>query len=213
LGRCIVFAHRRMDDVNQRKQCQCHQRHGERDLEHGGDFGFSSEVRAHSSAYSNSTALAADQATAHSVAVNGPSAGTSYYLRRNRATQTEFWQQAATAPFPLPHLPVSISASPLNSTIASGGTQQFTATVSNNSNAAVTWSATTRMISSSGLFAAPKVNTQTSVSITANSQADTSKSATANLTVSAELPALAVSPMSLSFAGQTGASGLEPQAA
>jgi len=90
LSRCIVFAHRRMDDVDQRKQCQCHQHHGERDLEHGGDFGFSSEVRAHSGAYGNSTALAADRATAHSVAVNGLSAGTSYYLRGNRATQTGF---------------------------------------------------------------------------------------------------------------------------
>ena len=163
-------------------------------------------------AYGNSTALAADRATAHSVAVNGLSTGTSYHLRVKSRDSDGVLAAGGdrTISTIASALPVSISASPLNSTIASGGTQQFTATVSNSSNAAVTWSATTGTISSSGLFTAPKVNTQTSVSITANSQADTSKSATTNLTVSAPLPALAVNPMSLSFTGQTGASGLEP---
>ena len=162
-------------------------------------------------AYGNSTALAADRATAHSVAVNGLSTGTSYHLRVKSRDSDGVLATGGdrTISTIASALPVSISASPLNSTIASGGTQQFTATVSNSSNAAVTWSATTGTISSSGLFTAPKVNTQTSVSITANSQADTSKSATTNLTVSAALPALAVNPMSLSFTGQTGASGLE----
>jgi hypothetical protein len=103
-------------------------------------------------------------------------------------------------------LPVSISASPLTATLASGATQQFVATVGNTSNTGVTWSATSGTINASGLFTAPKVTAQTSVKVTAVSLADTSKSAFATLTVNAQTAVLTVNPTSLSFAGQTGAS-------
>ena len=58
--------------------------------------------------------------------------------------------------------PVSITISPASATVAAGGTQQFTATVENASNTAVTWqvngvtggNATVGTISSSGLYTA-----------------------------------------------------------
>src|SRR4029077_14969651 len=66
---------------------------------------------------------------------------------------------------------------------ASGGAQQFTATVTGNSNAAVTWTSSAGSISNSGLFTAPTVSANTNVSVTATSQADTTKTASASVTV------------------------------
>jgi hypothetical protein len=78
---------------------------------------------------------------------------------------------------------VSISASPLNTTIVSGNTQQFRAVVSNTSNLAVEWSATSGMVDSEGLFTAPVVSSPMQISVQARSQADKTKSATVALTV------------------------------
>src|SRR5229473_3764011 len=47
---------------------------------------------------------------------------------------------------------VRVAISPTSASVASGGTQQFTATVSGTSNTAVTWSASAGTISSAGLF-------------------------------------------------------------
>jgi hypothetical protein len=84
---------------------------------------------------------------------------------------------------PPPPLPVSISISPASATVQSGSTQQFAATVTGNTNTAVTWSASTGTISSSGLYTAPSVGANTPATITATSQADSSKSASASVTV------------------------------
>jgi len=80
-----------------------------------------------------------------------------------------------------PSAPVSIS--PTAATVASGGTQQFTATVTGLTNTAVTWSATAGSVSSSGLFTAPAVSTIATVTVTATSQADPSKTASATVSV------------------------------
>ncbi len=82
--------------------------------------------------------------------------------------------------------PVSISVAPGTLTVASGGSQQMLATVSNTTNTNVTWKASSGSISSTGSFTAPKVSSNTSVTITATSQADTTKTAKATITVSSK---------------------------
>ncbi len=83
---------------------------------------------------------------------------------------------------------VSVSISPSAPTVASGGTQQFTTAVTGTSNTAVTWTASSGSISSSGLFTAPTVSANTNVTVTATSQADTTKSASASVTVTPPAP-------------------------
>ena len=95
---------------------------------------------------------------------------------------------------PSVHRQISVSVSPTLVTHASGGTQQFTATVANTSNQAVTWSASAGTISNTGLFTAPVVSTTTTVNVTAISVASTSKSASATVTVQpAARPVISVS--------------------
>jgi hypothetical protein len=85
--------------------------------------------------------------------------------------------------------PVSVAVSPSSATLAPGKTQQFTATVLNTTNTAVTWTVdglyngntTVGMISNTGLYTAPETNgTHT---IVATSQADPTKSDSAIVTV------------------------------
>jgi hypothetical protein len=83
---------------------------------------------------------------------------------------------------------VSVSISPSAPTVASGGTQQFTAAVTGTSNTAVTWTASAGSISSSGLFTAPTVSANTNVTVAATSQADTTKLASASVTVTPPTP-------------------------
>jgi RHS repeat-associated protein len=82
---------------------------------------------------------------------------------------------------------ITVSVSPSATTLFSGQTQQFTATVNNSANSAVSWTispAGVGSISSSGLYTAPpSVTALQTVTITATSQADTSKSATATVTL------------------------------
>ena len=76
-----------------------------------------------------------------------------------------------------------LSISPSSATVASQGQQQFTARISGTANTAVTWSASVGTISSSGAFTAPKVTSNTSVTITATSVAEPSSHAAATVTV------------------------------
>jgi hypothetical protein len=78
---------------------------------------------------------------------------------------------------------VKVNVSPTGATLLSSQTQQFTASVSGTADTAVTWSATTGSVSSTGLYTAPTVRTQTNVVVTATSVADSSKSAGASVTV------------------------------
>jgi len=85
---------------------------------------------------------------------------------------------------------VAVTISPGSASLSAGGSQQFTAAVSGNSNTAVTWSATGGSVSTSGLYTAPSA--AGTYTVTATSAADTTKSASAGVTVSAA-PVVAVS--------------------
>jgi hypothetical protein len=78
---------------------------------------------------------------------------------------------------------VVVTITPATATVTSGASTQFTALVTNTSNLAVTWSASSGTISSAGFYQAPTVTGNTTATVTATSVADTTKSATASVTV------------------------------
>ena len=89
-------------------------------------------------------------------------------------------------------LPVAVSVSPTSATVTAGTQKQFTATVANTSNTAVTWSvsgsgcsgATCGVVSSTGLYTAPStVPSPAIVSLKATSVSDPTKSGTASITI------------------------------
>ena len=82
---------------------------------------------------------------------------------------------------------VAIGISPTSVSLTDGQSQQFTATVTNSTNTAVTWSISPQSgsIGSTGLYTAPSpVSASQRVTVTATSAADTTKSATASVTLS-----------------------------
>ena len=90
------------------------------------------------------------------------------------------------------HAQVSVTISPALVTLATLATQQFTATVTGTTNSAVTWqvngaaggSSTAGLVSTNGLYFGPQaVPSPASLSVTAVSQADPTKSASATVTV------------------------------
>jgi hypothetical protein len=110
---------------------------------------------------------------------------------------------SSTPPAPVSNVSVSLNQTSVN--VAVNATAQFTATVQNTTNTAVTWSvdgvaggnATTGTISASGVYTAPAV--AGSHKVTATSVADTTKSASASVAVGALAaisPATAVLPPS-----------------
>src|SRR6266700_3513907 len=109
-------------------------------------------------------------------------------------------------------IPVSVTISPTSATVGAGGTRQFTATVQNTSNTAVTWqvngvtggNATVGTISSAGLYTAPA--SPATVTVTAVSQADTTKSASAQVTIT---PPTAVSVTISPTSATVGAGGTQ----
>ena len=84
--------------------------------------------------------------------------------------------------------PISVTVAPKVLTLPSGGSQEFIATVLYTTNTAVTWTASAGTIDANGNFYAPKVTSNTSITITATSVADTTKSGTAKVTVSTVKP-------------------------
>ena len=82
----------------------------------------------------------------------------------------------------------SVTVSPATPTVTGGTTQQFTATVAgtNNPGQGVTWAASAGSINSSGLYTAPAATgASQSITITATSTVDNTKSGTATVTVPA----------------------------
>lgn len=88
--------------------------------------------------------------------------------------------------------PIAVTVSPANATVATGTQQQFTATVTGTANQAVTWSLSglgctgvaCGTVTSSGLYTAPAtIPSPATVAVIATSQADTSKSGDAIVTV------------------------------
>jgi uncharacterized protein YjdB len=89
--------------------------------------------------------------------------------------------------------PVSVTISPTSARVRTAKTQQFTATVSGSTNKQVTWkvngvtggSKSTGTVSTSGLYKAPSsVPNPATVTVTAVSVADPTKSASASVTIS-----------------------------
>ena len=78
---------------------------------------------------------------------------------------------------------VGVTVSPATATLSSGGTQQFTATVTGTWNTAVKWAASSGSITPSGLYTAPNVQSSTSATVTATSEADASVSGSASITI------------------------------
>jgi hypothetical protein len=87
--------------------------------------------------------------------------------------------------------PVSVTVSPKTATVITGLTQQFAATVTNTSNTAVTWQVnnvtggnnTVGTISATGLYTAPAAVPSGTITVKAISQADSTRSDTATVTV------------------------------
>jgi RHS repeat-associated protein len=83
---------------------------------------------------------------------------------------------------------VSVTVTPSSATLYGGQTQQFTASVSNTSNTTVVWTivpAGVGTIDSTGLYTAPAmISAQQTVTVMATSLADSTKSASATLTLS-----------------------------
>jgi hypothetical protein len=102
--------------------------------------------------------------------------------------------------------PISISISPTSVGLYGGQTQQFTATVTNTYFTNVTWSispAGLGSIDQSGNYTAPSlIGTQQTVTVTATSQADTTKSASATVTLFPPMT-ISISPLTATlYAGQ-----------
>lgn len=100
---------------------------------------------------------------------------------------------------------VTLAISPTSASVTTGLTQQFTITVTNTTNTAVTWTvngvtggtSTVGFISTTGLYTAPSnVPNPAAVTVTATSQADTSVTTSAQVTVVA--PATATAPLTVS---------------
>ena len=121
-------------------------------------------------------------------------AGTSYF--KIRATDSRGVGMTVSAQIAVANStsnPVSVSITPESSSISSSGTQQLSAYVSGTSNTAVTWSASTGSISTSGLYTAPKVSSTTNATVRATSSADPTKTDSATVTINAATTAPAVS--------------------
>ena len=99
---------------------------------------------------------------------------------------------------PPPSVTISItSPDPVPTTVGSGGTIQFGATITGSSNVAVTWTAaptTAGTINSAGLFTAAALAADTAVTVTATAMADTSKSATASFKVTGAATITSITP-------------------
>ena len=99
---------------------------------------------------------------------------------------------------------VTVSVSPASATLYGQQTKQFTATVTNTTNTAVSWSispSNAGSISASGLYTAPStISTQQTVTVTAISQANTAVSASATVTLMPTI-SVSVSPSSASLYG------------
>jgi Putative Ig domain len=95
---------------------------------------------------------------------------------------------------------ISIAISPTATRMASGKSQRFSATLEGTSNTAVFWSASAGSVSNSGIFTAPDVTTDTRVTVTATSAADSTRKATANVIVNPTKPTLFVTSSSLNRA-------------
>ena len=153
--------------------------------------------------YGSSSALNSSLVTTHSATLASLSAGTAYHYRVLSADSTGVLVTGLDSVFTTSGAAISVSASPTTATVGSGGTAQFSAQVTNTSNTAVTWSATSGTVSTTGLFTAPSVTATTTVTVKATSVADNTKSASATVTVNPAAGIMTLSPASITFGSVT----------
>ena len=101
-------------------------------------------------------------------------------------------------------IPVSVTVSPASATVYASGTQQFTDVVTGSTNSAVKWTISPATgagsVSASGLYTAPAtITSQQTVIITATSQADTTKSASAPVLLMPPVAVNSVTPESVTL--------------
>jgi hypothetical protein len=101
-----------------------------------------------------------------------------------------------TTPPPPPPPSITVTVTPASASVLLGNTQNFSAAVTNTTNTAVTWSvngipggsASTGTITSAGVYTAPAdLPSLTTVRVTATSQADSTKSGTAQLIITSDI--------------------------
>ena len=123
---------------------------------------------------------------ANTGAITGtPTAAGSFNFTVSVTDQTQSAGQQMVAMRVLP-ASISVSVNPVSSTLTTAATQQFTATVKNSTDVAVSWSTTIGSISPSGLYTAPSVIATTAATVVAVSAADPTKSASATVMVQAQ---------------------------
>ena len=93
---------------------------------------------------------------------------------------------------------ISISVSPGNASLLTGGQQQFTAAISGTSNTAVLWSASSGTISTSGLYTAPTVAGTYTVKAVSAANGMSSASATVSVSASQDV-SISISPTSVAM--------------
>src|SRR5580704_7620701 len=150
--------------------------------------------------YGNGNVLNPNFTTAHSASLTALTAGATYHYRVLSADSTGALVTGLDNVFTTPAAAITVSISPSTATVASAGTQQFSAQVTNTSNTAVTWSATAGTVSTTGLFTAPTVTANTTVTVKATLVADTTKYASATVAVTASaIGKLTASPTIIAF--------------
>jgi hypothetical protein len=124
-----------------------------------------------------------------------------------QATAQADTTKTATATVTVTAPAVSVSVSPSAASVQVSATQQFTATVSNTKDTAVTWSvsgsgctgASCGIIDGNGLYTAPAaVPSPATATVKATSHSDTSKSASATVTITAPAVTISLSPKTAS---------------
>jgi hypothetical protein len=153
--------------------------------------------------YGSSSALNSSLVTTHSATLTALTAGTTYHYRVLSADSSGVLVAGLDSVFTTSAAAISVSISPTTATVASGGTEQFSAQLTNTSNTAVTWSATSGTVTTAGLFTAPTVTATKTVTVTATSVADTTKSASATVTVNTAAGILTLNPTSINFGSVT----------
>jgi hypothetical protein len=154
--------------------------------------------------YGSSSALNSTLVTTHSATLTSLTAGATYHYRVLSADSTGALVTGLDNVFTAPAAAISVSVSPTTATVVSGGTEQLSAQVTNTSNTAVTWSAISGTVSTTGLFTAPTVTATKTVTVTATSVADNTKSASATVTVNAAAAGiLTLNPTSINLGSVT----------
>ena len=119
-------------------------------------------------------------------------AATCHVVSRSVADTTK----AAVATVTVTPLPVAVTIAPAIATVAAGGTLTFTATVTNATNTAVTWSVQEASgcgsVSAAGVYTAPSV--AATCHVVSRSVADTTKAAVATVTVTPLPVAVTIAP-------------------